>query len=111
MIDHALHSSLAGPSGPSGPHGPDGHSGPSALTGLTGLPGLTGLTALSEPTMAIKIASAMQRDGAGGLSRLYADAACILHAAGLSDQIGVALNRIGPAEFDIYATSLAKATK
>lgn len=98
MIDHALHSSLStGP--PSGPStGPS--SGPSS-----------GLSGLAEPTMAIKIAGAMQRDGTGGLSRLYADAACILHAAGLSDQICVALNRIGPAEFDVYATSLARATK
>jgi hypothetical protein len=67
------------------------------------------MEALMVPIAAMKIASAMNRDGTCGLARFYADAACILHAAGLSDQISSVLNRIGPNEFDAYATSLARA--
>ncbi len=67
------------------------------------------MEALLVPIAAMKIASAMNRDGTCGLARFYADAACILHAAGLSDQISGVLNRIGPSEFDAYATSLARA--
>jgi hypothetical protein len=41
------------------------------------------------------------------MRRLFADAACLLHAAGLSDHVGTVLNRVGPAEFDTYAAALA----
>jgi hypothetical protein len=57
------------------------------------------------------IAHTAHRDGTGGLRRLHADAACLLHAAGLSDHIGAVLNRIGIAEFEVYATTLALAQK
>jgi hypothetical protein len=130
MVDHVTHSSLTGltvlfgsssgpssgpctsgpscPSGPSGSSGPLGPSAPTApVTVNTAL--IPDMEALLVPIAAMKIASAMNRDGTCGLARFYADAACILHAAGLSDQISGVLNRIGPNEFDAYATSLARA--
>jgi hypothetical protein len=130
MVDHVTHSSLTGltvlfgsssgpssgpctsgpscPSGPSGSSGPLGPSAPTApVTVNTAL--IPDMEALLVPIAAMKIASAMNRDGTCGLARFYADAACILHAAGLSDQISSVLNRIGPNEFDAYATSLARA--
>jgi hypothetical protein len=124
MVDHATHSSLTGltvlfgtsscPSGPSGPSGsscpagPSGQSAPTAPSAPSTAP-IPDMEALLVPIAAMKIASAMNRDGTCGLARFYADAACILHAAGLSDQISGVLNRIGPSEFDAYATSLARA--
>ena len=138
MVDHVTHSSLTGltgltvlfgtssgpssgpctsdPSCPSDPSGSSGPLGPSAPTAPASAAPATVSTALIPdmeallvPIAAIKIASAMNRDGTCGLARFYADAACILHAAGLSDQISSVLNRIGPNEFDAYATSLARA--
>ena len=64
---------------------------------------------LTDPIMALEIACGAQR--AMGLARFFADAACILHAAGLTDQIGTVLNRIGPLEFDTYAAALASSQK
>ena len=64
---------------------------------------------LSDAPAALMIAHAANRDETGGLRRLHADAACLLHAAGLSDHVGVVLNRIGIAEFEVYATSLVLA--
>jgi hypothetical protein len=114
MVDHATHSSLTGitvlfgtSSGPSCTSGPSGPSAPTPSAPSTAP--IPDMEALLVPIAAMKIASAMNRDGTCGLARFYADAACILHAAGLSDQISGVLNRIGPSEFDAYATSLARA--
>jgi hypothetical protein len=66
---------------------------------------------LADACSALMVAQAAERDGTGGLRRLHADAACLLHAAGLSDQVGTVLNRIGVAEFDVYASALAASAK
>lgn len=66
---------------------------------------------LYDAPAALMMAHTAHRDGTGGLRRLHADAACLLHAAGLSDHIGTVLNRIGIAEFEVYATTLALAQK
>jgi hypothetical protein len=71
-----------------------------------GLSDLSDLADLSDPNVAVMVARAAERDGLGGLRRLHADAACLLHAAGLTDQVGTVLNRIGIAEFDAYAAAL-----
>jgi hypothetical protein len=71
-----------------------------------GLADLADLADLSDPNVAVMVARAAERDGLGGLRRLHADAACLLHAAGLTDQVGTVLNRIGIAEFDAYAAAL-----
>ena len=106
MVDQATHSSL------SVLFGPATATAQATATALSAAPSaIPDTDALLVPIAAMKVASAMNRDGTCGLARFYADAACILHAAGLSDQISVVLNRIGPSEFDAYATSLARAAK
>ena len=66
---------------------------------------------LDDPCTALVAAHAASIEGVVGLRRLHADAACLLHAAGLTDQVGTVLNRIGPCEFDVYASALAAAQK
>jgi hypothetical protein len=71
----------------------------------------TGTGALTDPVSALMAAHEAASNGTGGLRRLHVDAACLLHSAGLTDQVGTVLNRIGPDEFDAYATALAVAQK
>lgn len=71
----------------------------------------TGTGELSDPVSALMAAHEAASNGTGGLRRLHVDAACLLHSAGLSDQVGTVLNRIGPDDFDAYATALAVAQK
>ncbi len=68
---------------------------------------VSALVDITDPAGAVHIANAAHIGGACGMRRLFADAACLLHAAGLSDHVGVVLNRVGPAEFDTYAAALA----